>query len=49
MFSGCGELSVVENNLLPLGVLVILRRRKVSWQMVSGDFFFFVSVFILSI
>ena len=29
----CGELSVVDRNLLPLGVLTILRKRKVSWQM----------------
>jgi hypothetical protein len=29
----CGELTVVDRKLLPLGVLTILRKRKVSWQM----------------
>jgi hypothetical protein len=28
----CGELTVVDKKLLPLGVLTILRKRKVSWQ-----------------
>lgn len=29
----CGEMSIVEKNLLPLGILTILRK-KVAWQMV---------------
>jgi hypothetical protein len=30
----CGGMSIVEKNLLPLGILTILRKRKVAWQMV---------------
>jgi len=30
----CGGLRIVEKNLLPLGILTILRKRKVVWQMV---------------
>jgi hypothetical protein len=30
----CGGLRIVERNLLPLGILTILRKRKVAWQMV---------------
>lgn len=30
----CGGMSIVERNLLPLGILTILRKRKVAWQMV---------------
>lgn len=34
LFAKCGELSIVDKNLLPLGILTILRKRKVGWQMV---------------
>ena len=34
LFEMCGELSIVDRNLLPLGILTILRKRKVTWQMV---------------
>ena len=34
LFAKCGELSIVDRNLLPLGILTILRKRKVGWQMV---------------
>ncbi|CZR69054.1 uncharacterized protein PAC_18955 [Phialocephala subalpina] len=30
----CGGTSIVEKNLLPLGILTILRKKKVAWQMV---------------
>jgi hypothetical protein len=30
----CGGMSIVEKNLLPLGILTILRKKKVAWQMV---------------
>jgi hypothetical protein len=30
----CGQLSIVDKKLFPLVVLTILRKRKVSWQMV---------------
>ncbi len=30
----CGGLRVVDKQLLPLGILTILRKRKVAWQMV---------------
>lgn len=30
----CGEMSIVPSNLLPLGILTILRKKKVAWQMV---------------
>jgi hypothetical protein len=33
LFAKCGELSIVDKNLLPLGILTILRKRKVGWQM----------------
>jgi hypothetical protein len=34
LLSKCGRLSIVEKNLLPLGILTILRKKKVAWQMV---------------
>jgi hypothetical protein len=34
LFAKCGGLSIVDKNLLPLGILTILRKRKVGWQMV---------------
>lgn len=30
----CGGMSIVEKNLLPLGILTILRKKRVAWQMV---------------
>ncbi|KAE9364307.1 hypothetical protein N431DRAFT_431187 [Stipitochalara longipes BDJ] len=30
----CGGMTIVEKNLLPLGILTILRKKKVAWQMV---------------
>jgi hypothetical protein len=30
----CGGMSIVDKNLLPLGILTILRKKKVAWQMV---------------
>jgi hypothetical protein len=30
----CGGMSCVDKELLPLGVLTILRKRRVAWQMV---------------
>jgi len=34
LFERCGNLSMVDKSLLPLGILTILRKKKVSWQMV---------------
>ncbi|RDW89164.1 hypothetical protein BP6252_01196 [Coleophoma cylindrospora] len=34
LFERCGGLSIIEKNLLPLGILKILRKRRVAWQMV---------------
>ncbi|RDW94264.1 hypothetical protein BP5796_00027 [Coleophoma crateriformis] len=34
LFEHCGGLSIIEKNLLPLGILKILRKRRVAWQMV---------------
>ncbi|KAJ9656579.1 hypothetical protein H2201_008491 [Coniosporium apollinis] len=34
LFERCGELSLVDKAFLPLGVLTMMRRRKVTWQMV---------------
>jgi hypothetical protein len=34
LFEKCGGLSMVDKTLLPLGVLTMLRKRKVTWQMV---------------
>lgn len=34
LLAKCGGMSLVEKNLLPLGVLTILRKKRVAWQMV---------------
>lgn len=34
LFERCGDLSMVDKNLLPLGILTILRKKRVTWQMV---------------
>ncbi|MCJ1229281.1 hypothetical protein MMC12_005946 [Toensbergia leucococca] len=34
LFKQCGGLALVDKTLLPLGVLAVLRKRKVAWQMV---------------
>jgi hypothetical protein len=34
LFERCGGLSIVNKSLLPLGILTMLKRRKVTWQMV---------------
>ena len=34
LFEQCGGLSLVDKSLLPLGVLTVLKERKVPWQMV---------------
>jgi hypothetical protein len=34
LFERCGNLSMVDKNLLPLGILEILRKKRVTWQMV---------------
>jgi len=34
LFERCGDLSMVDKNMLPLGILTILMKKKVSWQMV---------------
>jgi hypothetical protein len=34
LFERCGGLSIVNKSLLPLGILTMLKKRKVTWQMV---------------
>ena len=34
LFEYCGGLSIVEKSALPLGVLMMLRSKKVAWQTV---------------
>ena len=34
LFQQCGGLTLVDKSLLPLGVLTVLKNRKVAWQMV---------------
>jgi hypothetical protein len=37
LFERCAGLSIVDKSLLPLGILTMLRQRKVTWQMVLWD------------
>jgi hypothetical protein len=34
LFEKCGGLSMVEKSFLPLGVLTMMRAKKLTWQMV---------------
>jgi hypothetical protein len=34
LFERCGSLNIVNKSLLPLGILTMLKKRKVTWQMV---------------
>lgn len=33
LFEHCAGLNIVDKSLLPLGILTMLRQRKVTWQM----------------